>query len=74
MMYWANNDRKTLAKIYKLIKDIRRNGPAVGIGNPERLKYEDAWSRRIDEENRLVYRINEHGYIYIIRCKGHYED
>ena len=73
IIYWAHNDRKTLDKIYALIKDIVRNGPAVGIGNPERLKHEGGWSRRIDEANRLVYKI-ENDTIVIKSCKGHYGD
>jgi len=39
---------------------------------PEKLRYRDGWSRSIDEKNRLVYDIDEHGYIYIISCEGHY--
>ena len=72
-IYWQNQDRKTLKRINDLLKDIERNGAAVGIGKPEKLKYEDGWSRHIDEKNRLVYKINEQGYLYVISCKGHYK-
>ena len=70
---WQDQDRKTLDRINELIKDIIRNGVSKGIGKPERLRNRNAWSRRIDEQNRLLYRINEYGYLYIISCKGHYD-
>ncbi len=54
--YWQTQDKKTLKRINKLIKDIQRD-PFTGIGKPEPLKYDyqGAWSRRIDAENRLIY-------------------
>lgn len=57
-LYWQKQDKKTLKRINDLIKDIERNGN-LGIGKPEALKHElqGFWSRRIDEKNRLVYRI-----------------
>lgn len=66
-------DKKTIKKINDLIKDIERNGLCDGTGHPEPLKYRKAWSRRIDHENRLVYNIVD-GNLWIISCKGHYED
>ena len=74
-LYWQAQDRKTLKRINALIKYIERNGVAEGIGNPEPLKYEMSgyWSRHIDEKNRLVYCIDENGYIMIDSCRGHYE-
>ena len=72
-LYWQMQDRKTLERINKLIKDIERNGVLSGIGKPERLLNRDAYSRRIDEKNRLVYNVDENGYLYIISCKGHYD-
>ncbi|MBR3722666.1 MAG: Txe/YoeB family addiction module toxin [Selenomonadaceae bacterium] len=74
LMDWMQDSRKTADKIHTLIKDIRRNGAMSGIGKPERLKYKDAWSRRIDKENRLVYNVDEHGNVHIFSCRGHYED
>ena len=73
-MYWQEQDRKTLRRINLLIKDIERNGNS-GIGKPESLRhdYSGYWSRRIDDENRLVYRI-DNGVIKIAQCKGHYDD
>ena len=73
-LYWQTEDKKTLKKINALIKDIERNG-YEGIGKPEKLigDRQDYWSRRIDEKNRLVYRINI-GVVEIAQCKGHYGD
>lgn len=72
--YWETQDRKTLKRILKLIEDIDRNG-YDGIGKPERLSGDlsDYWSRRIDEKNRIVYRIKEN-VIQIIQCGSHYRD
>ena len=72
-LYWHNQYKKTLKQINELVKDIGRNGALNGIGKPEVLKNENAYSRRIDEKNRLVYRIVD-GFIWIISCKGHYEE
>ncbi len=73
-LYWQMQDKKTLKKINELIKDIERNGPLVGIGKPEQLKYRKAYSRRIDTTNRLVYDIDDKENLWVISCKGHYED
>ncbi len=71
---WQREDKKTLRRINQLLKDIDRNGN-TGIGKPEPLKgdFKGWWSRRIDEKNRLIYRIGEKG-IEIIQCKDHYND
>lgn len=71
--YWQMQDKKTLRKINLLLADIQRNG-FEGLGKPEPLKNNLAgyWSRRIDDVNRLVYKINN-DRIEIIQCKGHYE-
>lgn len=71
---WQTQDKRTMKKINELVRDIERNGLSKGIGKPEPLKYRKAWSRRIDQENRLIYNIDENGYLWIISCKGHYED
>ncbi|MDR0446919.1 MAG: Txe/YoeB family addiction module toxin [Oscillospiraceae bacterium] len=71
-LYWQENDRKILKRINLLIQDISRNGND-GIGNPEPLRHRDGWSRRIDDANRLVYRICE-DTIEILQCHGHYDD
>ena len=71
--YWITQDKKILKKINELIKDIERNDVLNGIGKPEALKHRKGYSRRIDEKNRLIYEIiNEQ--LYILNCKGHYED
>ena len=71
---WQGEDKKTLKSINKLIKDIQRNGLLKGIGKPELLKYIGAYSRTIDEKNRLLYVAGENGSIEIVSCKGHYGD
>jgi toxin YoeB len=73
-LYWQAEDKKTIKKINSLVKDIERNGVAKGIGKPEPLKYRKGWSRRIDQENRLVYDIDERKNLWIISCRGHYEE
>ncbi|MCM1023831.1 MAG: Txe/YoeB family addiction module toxin [Prevotella sp.] len=72
-LYWQMQDKKTVQKINDLIKDIERNGLNKGTGHPEPLKYRKAWSRHIDHGNRLIYNIID-GNLWIISCKGHYED
>ena len=71
-LYWQTQDKKTLKRINELIKDIERNGN-LGIGKPELLKgnLSGLWSRRIDEYNRLVYRIRE-DLLEIVSCRDHY--
>jgi len=71
-IYWQNQDKKTIRRINSLIKDIERN-KLEGIGKPEALKGDlnGFWSRRIDDTNRLVYRINN-DILEIVSCKGHY--
>ncbi len=73
-LYWQSTDKKLLKKINDLIKDIERNGLLEGIGKPEALKYRNAYSRRIDKKNRLIYNIDEKDNLWIIACKGHYEE
>ena len=73
-VHWQTEDKKTLNRINLLLKDIDRN-PFSGIGKPEPLKgnKQGYWSRRIDEANRIVYKV-EHGQIIITQCGGHYDD
>lgn len=71
---WQDSDRKILIKINQIIQDIIRNGND-GIGQAEPLKYELSgfWSRRIDKQNRLVYRINLDKTVEIVSCANHYD-
>ncbi len=72
-LYWQSQDKKTLKRINQLLKDVERSAED-GIGKPEPLKGNlvGFWSRRIDDANRLVYRVNG-DVIDVISCKGHYE-
>ena len=72
--YWQSQDKKTLKRILKLLQDIDRNG-YDGIGKPEPLgeNLSGYWIRRIDDCNRLVYRIDD-GTIKIVQCGSHYRD
>lgn len=73
-LHWQTQDRKTSRRINAPLKDIDRNG-YDGIGKPEPLRENLSgwWSRRIDDSNRIVYRIRE-GRIEIIQCGSHYRD
>ena len=72
-LHWQSQDRKTLKRINQLIDDILRDDPFEGIGKPEALKHAlaGAWSRRIDEANRLVYTVNEQ-YVIVLQARYHY--
>ena len=69
---WFKEDRKILKRIHELLKDIDRNGHE-GIGKPEPLRHtlSGYWSRRINQEHRLIYSIDGEN-IYILSCKYHY--
>ncbi|CDH32216.1 MULTISPECIES: Txe/YoeB family addiction module toxin [Xenorhabdus] len=71
-LYWQQTDKAILKRINQLIKDIRRQ-PFEGIGKPEPLKHNLSgfWSRRITEEHRLIYAIEE-DQIMIAACRYHY--
>lgn len=73
-IYWQGQDKKTIKRINQLIQDIDRNNNE-GLGKPEALRgnLSGWWSRRIDDKNRLVYRI-QNNIIEIAQCKGHYDD
>jgi toxin YoeB len=75
-LYWQDRDPKLVHKINTLLEDIRRS-PFRGLGQPEPLKGNLAglWSRRINEEHRLVYRVVGSGAeqrIEIVQCQFHY--
>ena len=73
-IYWQTHDIKMLKRINVLIKDILRT-PFEGLGKPEALKEKlsGLWSRRINDEHRLVYLV-EYESIIIFECKGHYSN
>ena len=66
-----NVDKKILKRINELIKDIERYRVLEGRGKPKKLKYREEYSRRIDEEHRLIYKV-QNNIIIIVSCKGHY--
>jgi len=76
-LYWQTADRKILKRINLLIRDIMRDDSDGGIGKPERLRGDLSGftSRRIDDEHRLVYRVdNDAGSLLIAQCRHHYSD
>lgn len=70
---WLKENKNNLKKINELIRDIQKT-PFSGLGKPEPLKYDLAgfWSRRIDKEHRLVYRVEDKN-ILIYSCRYHYD-
>jgi toxin YoeB len=72
LAWWAEHDRAQAIRIIRLLRDTQRD-PFSGIGKPEPLKHElsGCWSRRIDEEHRLVYQVLPEG-IRVIACRYHY--
>ena len=72
-LYWQKTDKIMLSRINKLIKKIIRH-PFEGIGKPEPLKhnYRGLWSRRIDDEHRLIYQVMDNE-IRIVKCRFHYD-
>ena len=69
---WSSEIPKIFARLTRLIEEVRRT-PFVGMGKPEPLKHQfkGCWSRRIDGEHRLVYRVSDE-FITIIACREHY--
>jgi len=72
LSWWIERDRKKALRIVDLIKEVQRD-PFTGIGKPEPLKHEfkGCWSRRIDQEHRLVYQVTENK-IRVLACRYHY--
>jgi toxin YoeB len=70
--YWQSQDRKTLKRINFLLQAVLRD-PFAGAGKPEPLKHilSGAWSRRIDDANRLVYLVTEN-HIVVLQARDHY--
>lgn len=72
-LYWQKTDKKMVKRINSLLKDISRT-PFEGIGKPEPLKYKYSgyWSRRINEQHRLIYKYAD-DTIFIAKCRFHYD-
>jgi toxin YoeB len=72
-IYWQGADKKMLIRINELIRDTLRD-PFKGIGKPEPLKgnYAGCWSRRINDEHRLVYAVRDKR-LHILQCRFHYD-
>lgn len=71
-LYWQESDKKKVKRINELIQDIKRS-PFEGIGDPEPLRHNWSgyWSRRIDKEHRLVYKVDDSG-LSVAQCRFHY--
>ena len=72
LIYWLKKDKKKLDKIFKLMEVIQKT-PFDGLGKPEPLKHKlsKCWSRRIDQEHRLIYKV-ESKFVVILQCRFHY--
>jgi toxin YoeB len=72
LSYWVENDKKLALRILRIIEEIKRN-PFTGIGKPEPLKndFKGYWSRRINDEHRIIYKI-ESEIVFIHSCRFHY--
>ena len=72
-LWWQRQDRKLLNRINQLIQDVMRNGNE-GIGKPEPSKhgFQGYWSRRINDEHRLVYKVVD-DEVRVAACRYHYE-
>lgn len=70
--HWPSTDRATLKRVNRVLDDVARD-PFAGVGKPEQLRHSlaGAWSRRIDEEHRLVYLVDEDDII-ILQARYHY--
>jgi toxin YoeB len=71
-LYWQKNDKRMLKRINLLIEEIKRS-PFNGLGKPEPLKYDLSgyWSRRIDDEHRIVYKVQDDA-IFLSQLRYHY--
>jgi len=71
-LYWQKTDKKTLRRINSLVNDIKRQ-PFEGLGDPEPLKHgwSGYWSRRINREHRVVFKVTDEAII-IVQCRYHY--
>ena len=72
LLHWVKTDRKVAVKVFELIEAILRD-PFAGIGKPEPLKHLDAgaWSRRLTQEHRIVYLVQQ-SRVDFLQCRYHY--
>ena len=73
-LFWQATDKRTLKRINELLRDALRQ-PFAGLGKPEPLRFEltGCWSRRINQEDRLVYRLDAQGTtLIVLQCRYHY--
>lgn len=72
LAYWKKVNPKLLERINQLLEDIQLH-PKSGIGKPEALRFQQSgyWSRRIDREHQLVYKVSG-GRLYVVQCRYHY--
>lgn len=72
LTWWSQTDPRTTLRILKLLEEIRRT-PFQGTGKPEPLRYlgSGVWSRRITQEHRLVYRV-DNAAVHLLQCRYHY--
>lgn len=72
-LWWQAQDRQMVKRINRLLRDVMRNGSNEGIGKPEPLKHDFAgyWSRRINDEHRLVYKVTR-TEVRVASCRYHY--
>jgi toxin YoeB len=73
-LHWQSKDRTTMKRINRLLQDVLRD-PSTGIGKPEQLRHvlQECWSRRIDDEHRLVYLVDGED-IVVLQARFHYGD
>ena len=73
LKYWKQHDQQKVARVKKLLTNIMET-PYTGIGKPEALKYDlqGYWSRRIDHEHRLVYKVDGEAVV-VVACRFHYK-
>lgn len=71
-IYWEKNNSQIIKRIDKMLEDIKVH-PYSGLGKPEPLRFEKSgyWSRRFNQEHRLIYKV-ANGKIYVVQCRYHY--
>jgi toxin YoeB len=70
LRYWVDTDRKTALRVFQLVEAVLRD-PFTGIRKPEPLKFSGAWSRRLTQEHRVVYKVSS-GKIDFLQARYHY--